>query len=401
MQMGAKAKMWRLPQLVRGIVAGLFVVLAITYAVRSALVAAYLKPALQNAAHVWEDHPQVLAALSRVAIAEAAVQNKPLPPKAAERLKELAERAPLSPEPFLVAGAVAISEKRYPRAEQLLLAARTRAPRSTATRYLLAEFYWGQDRVEPALHELAAVRRLIPDISTPLVAGLAQYVRQHGATPQLRAILSADSQLKGLLLSALASDPENTEVIISLAGSQRDPETTAPWVQRLSTSLIEAGEYRKAHALWLQLASEVESKSDEWVFASSANSSPFGWQFTEKSTGSSVPAGERLEVFFTGRESVNFASKLVLLTPGSYEISMLVSGTPPSSESIHWSVTCLPSKEKIADIPLTKSGRASVQFRVPQACAAQHFQLKGIAQTSPETVSFSISELRVERVQTP
>lgn len=392
--------MRRLPVTPRSILAGLFVVLTSTYAVRSALVTAYVDGSVEDAATIWEEHPDVLAALSEVAIAEAAAQQKALSPKASDRIAKLAERAPLSWEPFLAAGAIAISEGRYRKAQQLLLAARTRAPRSTATRYLLAEIYWRENRIGPALQELAAVRRLRQALTPPLVAGLAEFVRREGPIPEVREILRSDPQLQTALLSALASNHTNADLILSLAGSPGGSGATPPWIQQLLSSLIGAGEYRKAHRLWLQFAPPADTRGALWAFARGASQSPFTWQFTEKSAGSAVPAGDALEVFYSGRESINFASRLVLLPPGLYAISMRVSGTPPSDESIRWSVTCLPGDEKVADIPVMKSGRVSARFQIPQACVAQRFELQGLAQTVPETTTFSISELRIVRGQT-
>lgn len=368
------------------------------YAIRSALVTAYLPTDLEAAATIWEEHPRVLAALSQLAIAEAAAQQTPLPPDASARIAELAERAPLAHEPFVAAGAVALSAEQHQqhvKAEQLLLAARTRAPRSTVTRYLLAELYGRENRLGPALRELAVVRRLTPTLSEPLVAALARFVQREGHVQELRAVLRADPELEASLLSALASDPKNADLILSLADSQRGSEATPPWVQKLLASLVEAGEFRKAHALWLQFAPADQSRAAEWVFARSAYPSPFTWQFTEESAGSAVPAGNGLEVFYSGRQTVNLASKLVLLPAGSYTMSLVVSGTPPSSDTVRWSVTCLPSEEKIADLPVMKSGRLSAQFDVAETCVAQKFELKGLAQSIPETATFTISEMRV------
>ena len=395
--------MERLPSTARRVVAGLFFVLTSIFAIRSALVTAYLPTAVGEAAIIWEEHPRVLAALSQLAIAEAAAQQSTLSPEASDRIAELAARAPLSHEPFIAAGAVAMTAEQHQqhvKAEQLLLAARTRAPRSVVTRYLLAELYGRENRLGPALQELAVVRRLTPTLSAPLVAVLAKFVRRDGPIPEVRAILRADPQLRSSLLSTLASDPNNADLILSLAGSERGSEAT-PWVQKLLASLVKAGEFRKAHALWLQFAPAEESGTAQWEFIRSASPSPFTWQFTQESAGSAVPAGDELERFYSGRQTVNLASKLVLLPPGSYTMSLMVSGTPPSNDSIRWSVTCLPSEQKVAELPLMESGRVSAQFHIPEACVAQRFDLQGSPQTIPETATFSISDLRVGRGKMP
>ena len=57
-------------------IAGVFVVLSTTYAIRSALVNAYVKTDYQAAANIWEEHPDVLAGLSLAAIADASAHRK-------------------------------------------------------------------------------------------------------------------------------------------------------------------------------------------------------------------------------------------------------------------------------------------------------------------------------------
>jgi hypothetical protein len=231
------------------------------------------------------------------------------------------------------------------------------------------------------------------------VAGLADYIRRQGAIPQVRAVLGTDEQLEAAVLSSLAANHTNADLILSLVGSQEKINGTAPWVQQLSTSLIKAGDFRKAHQLWLTFASPADLAAAQWVFTESQSPSPFTWRFSENSSGSAIPTHGHLEVFYSGRESIKFASKLVLLTPGTYEISMLVSGTAPSNDSIRWSVACLPNNTKVVEIPVMKSGRVGAQFRIQQSCVAQNFELRGLAQNYPETANLAISELRVTRRQ--
>ena len=394
--------MRRLPPKARLLVAGLFVLLTSTYAIRSAMVAAYLPADVEAAATVWPEHPRVLAALSQRAIAEAAAQQRPLPPEASGRMTELAERAPLSHEPFVAAGMVALAadqHQQHVRAEQLLLAARTRAPRTPVTRYLLAELYGRENSLGPALREFAVFRRLTPTLSAPMVSALAHFVQREGPMTELRVLLRNDPQLEAALLSALASDPRNAGLISSLARSQRGSGAAPPWLHKLLESLVQAGEFRKAHALWLQFAPASEGRAAQWTFTSSAAPSPFTWQFNEESAGSARPTGDGLEVFYSGRQTVNLASKLVLLAPGAYTMSQTIIGTPPSGDSVRWSLTCLPSKEKIIDLPVLKKGRVSAQFGIPESCIAQQLELTGLAQSIPESTTFTIAEFDVARGQ--
>lgn len=376
----------------------LFVVLALAYVIRSALLKAYVD---ENAALVevyWPDHPRVLASAALIEVARAAGGGEPVPPETISRLRRLSEISPLFPEPFLVAGATAVREGDYARAERLLLHARTRAPRSAAARYLLADLNLRQNRIGPALEELAVIRRLVPSLSVTLAPALAQYIARAGAGEEVRRVLREDPQLEDLLLTELAADPRNAKTILMLARPYRRSEPVPQWHQRLVASLVEAGDYDTAFALWRRYAAPSDAAADVASFQRSSSRSPFTWTFAENSAGSANADRNGVHIFFTGRENVTLASRLVMLPPGSYLLSMTVRGRAPAEGAVSWSVTCVPEKQQVARLPIAATGALSQRFDVPSDCSAQKLELIGLGQTFPATAEFTISGFQLKRL---
>lgn len=382
------------------IIAVLFVVLSGAYAIRTAVVSAYIESNPAFAASVWPGHPDVLASKSMAEVGQAAARGEAVPVETLGRLKLLSARSPLVPEPFLVTGATALRTGNYSKAEELLVAARQRSSRSIAARYLLSDLYLRQNRIPPALEELAVLTRLMPSISAPLAPALAQYAQTPGAAPRLRQVLKDDPQLESLLLTELAADPRNADLILWLARPHRPSDDVPRWQQRLVTSFVEAGDYSRAFQLWRRYAPQADSSGDISRFERSASVSPFTWTLAQGSAGSAETHNGGLQVVFTGRNTVTLASRVSLLSPGSYRMRMQISDELPDAETISWSITCLANDSQILNIPFSRarSGVLSARFHVPRECRAQKFELKGVAQTFPQTAEFLLKEFQVEPV---
>ena len=382
----------------RAVVAALFLVFASILAVRSAIIAAFGEKEPLVATAFWPGHPDILASSAMLAVAHAAVRGDPVPEETTKILRELSRRSPLAPEPFLVAGASALRLADYARAEQLLLAARQRDPRSEAARYLLTELYLRQGRELPALEELAALRRLMPSSASALAPALAQYAKSAGASARLRKVLGSDPELESLVLTELASDHANVSLILSLATDRNRSASTPAWPQRLIASLVQAGEYKRAHDLWRTFAPASETSGGLSVFHRSSSGSPFAWSFADGSAGAAEPRNGKLDVVFTGRDNVALASRIVLLPPGLYGISLRVKGDLPEGEAVSWSVTCMRDSRRLANIAITRTGALKSRFEIPATCSAQRVELKGLGLTYPETAEFEISSFKVKRL---
>ena len=118
-------------------------------------------------------------------------------------------------------GAIALRKGDLARAARLIGSARDRAPRSPAARYLLADVYLKSNRPLPAMREMAVLNRLVPAASAQLAPSLAGYARTPGAIPQIRQILASYPELETPLLAKLSWDPNNADLILSLASANK------------------------------------------------------------------------------------------------------------------------------------------------------------------------------------
>lgn len=373
------------------------------HAIRSAVVAAEAEKNPALAARFWSGHPDVLRSKVMADVGEAAGQRRPVPPSVLEQVRKLSSQAPLAEEPFLIQGAIAVQEGESSRAERLLLQARHRAPRSRAGRFLLADLYLRQEKALPALQEMVVLTRISPAFVSSVAPMLAEYARIPGAVPRIRRVLTANSSLESVLLSQLAADPANAELIFSLATHRT---TTGgellQWQERLLSSMVDAGQYKRAFSLWQRLLGTDARGSAEIQrpFRRSDVKSPFVWTFSESTEGAAWPANGDLGVLFFGRDDFTLASRLLVLPPGQYQLSMRVSKDIPTAESVRWVVMCLPEKTHLLDLPLSlaSSGALAARFQVPPECEAQLLQLRGFAQTYPSAAEVRISDFNVRRV---
>jgi hypothetical protein len=387
----------------RALLAGLFVLLMGAHAIRSAIVAteAEDKPAL--AARVWPSHPNVLRSKAMLGVGEAAAQGRPVPSAVLEQVRQLSKQAPLAEEPFLIRGAIAVQEGEYSRAERHLLQARRRSPRSRAGRFLLADLYLRQQKVLPALQEMVVLTRISPQFISSLAPMLADYARTPGAVPRLRRVLADNPSLETALLSQLAADPANAELIFSLVTQLRQARTELlPWQERLLSSMVEAGQYKRAFSLWQRLSGGEarEAVEGDAPFRRSDAKSPFVWAFTESAEGAAEPENGELRVLFFGRSDVTLASRVLVLPPGRYQLSMRVSGDVAAAEGVRWVAICLREKTNLFDLPLSgaSSGTLVARFQVPPECDAQQLQLKGFAQTYPAASEVRTRDFTLRRV---
>jgi tetratricopeptide (TPR) repeat protein len=127
------------------------------------LASLYAETSPETAARLAAYLPEALVGSAMAQVGMAAAKGEDPPPSALARLRALARLAPLSPEPYLVNGAIALRSGDFERAEKLLLQARQLAPRSAAARILLADLWVAQGRIRDGFGELAALSRLVPN----------------------------------------------------------------------------------------------------------------------------------------------------------------------------------------------------------------------------------------------
>lgn len=341
------------------------------------------------------------SAMGQVGIAAAKGGN---PDKGTFRqLRTIAQSAPLRTEPFLVEAAMAERGGSYERATQLLIEARLRDPRSAAARYLYADTAIRRGRVVEALKEMAVLSRLVPGASVQLVPALAQFAQTEGSHAKLSNILAENPQLKNPLLVALATNPDNANLIVSLAGppAARPDSNTYAWQSSLVLGEIARHDYQRAYDLWRGFARLPEGPAPllfNGSFRQVLAPPPFNWTLSSSSAGIAEPQNGKLRVLYYGRQDAALASQLLLLRSGMYRFRAPFVGDVTMG-ALSWSINCVGTKTPFMEFNLGSSTSDAVVFKVPATgCSAQSLQLKAYLQDSPAAIDVQIGPVSIERL---
>jgi hypothetical protein len=361
-------------------------------------------PAL--AAAFSPEHPQAQLAL---ASAQLDIGSGRVPAEARRTALAALARAPLSEDPFLIAGMSAIEAGRTREGEALLEEARRRNPRLRPARLFLLDRYLRTNRMDEAGEEIVALRRLVPGVAEALAPQLAQMVRDERTGASLIRLLGRDSGLQQAVLSNLAQNGADPDLILHIASSAPAAAPTpggVAWQRQLLGLLIERGDLVRAVRLWRSFAGLPAGPDDKAVhdgrFEGSPAPAPFNWSLYEGSAGvserSRAPA---LDVQFFGRETVDLASQMLVLRPGRYRLRFRVEGSAKGDDSrLAWRIFCRGNNNApILDLTVRDVTAAprdmSAEFTVPASCNGQSLRLQGIAGEFPGTQAAAIADLAV------
>jgi hypothetical protein len=378
------------------VVGALFAVEVARLSVASSV--AETRPAL--ASHLAPNSPFALLSAAMGGVGRSAASGGDPDQQTLDALKVAAGEAPLQPEPFLVQGALAERAGDMSRGEALLTEARLRNPRSNAARYLLADVWLRQGKVVEGLTEMAVLSRLFPEASVQLVPALSDYAQSPGARQNLAQILQTNSQLKRPLLNALASDPGNAELVLDLAGSDvrsADKEANR-WKARLLGAFVSSGAYQQAYDLWRNFAGLSKGAAPllyNGDFNKSGAPPPFNWIYNSGPAGFAESDNSRLRVLYYGRQDAPLAAQLLLLRPGSYRFSIVVSGSAAAGALV-WTVTCAGAKSPLMQLDV--AGGTSAAFTIPAGCRAQTLALDGHLQDVPKDSDIQMGPARIQKV---
>ncbi len=363
-------------------------------AIRTAAVQRYGERRPDLAALFWPSHPKVLVQSGMAEIGAAAAQGRAPARATLERLREVAIREPLAAEPFLVEGTRALSEGQSAQAEALLGEAAARDPRQPAARFILASLYLQQGRTHEGLRQVAALVRRLPKAARPLTPALAAFARQPGGAEQVAAILRGNPLLRGEVLSALADEPSNAALVLTLAGPG---PTAGDWQGRLVTALVKTGRYAEAYRLWTRFANQPANGGRtlfDPAFRRGDVPPPFNWSLASGAAGLAERSpGGGLHLLYYGREEAIFASQLLLLEPGRYRLEFRVSGAA-NGAPLEWSLACLPDGREIARVRLSEG---SLIFAVHPACRAQELRLRGLPADLSVPADLTITGLNLRK----
>lgn len=357
---------------------------------------------LRVLAPMFGSHPDALVNRAMGEIGTAAARGGTVPPSARLAIASVARKAPLAPDPFLVEGTIAEMAGDSSRAERLFLAARSRNPRSPGARYFLADRYLKTNRILPGLVETGALARLSEQASQPLIPALAAYAKTPGAIAELRRFFKLSPRTRDNTLWLLAEDPRNARLVLALAPEPVRGASPADWHGRLIQSLISAGDFAGAEALWSRIAG-VANRGLLYnpQFRASSALPPFNWQFASGAAGVAEPSGSGgLDVIFYGRAEVTLATQMLRLGAGRYRLAMRVGG-PSRASGLAWTIQCLPGNTPLVQLPLGTVGKDPIGgvFAVPAAgCPAQLIELRGRPGESSETAQLTIFDVKLERL---
>ncbi len=369
-------------------------------AVRSMTFVAPSDHPLRALVPTFAGHPEASTDRAMAKIGAAAALGHDMPQTARQGLSAVAAQAPLAVDAFLVEGTVAQMAGDGDRAERLFLAARARNPRSEGARYFLAERYLKTGRIQAGLVEMGALARLSERASEPLVPALVAYARTPGAITELRRFFATAPDVRGRTLSLLAGDASNVPLILALMPEARPGAIEGDWPQRLVRSMVLAGDYAGAEAMWVRL-SGVSSRGLLYnpQFRDLPAPPPFNWSYGSGSAGVAEPSGSGgLDVIYYGRENASLASQMLRLAPGRYRLAMRIDG-PSRANGVAWTIACYPELKAVFQLPLetVDKGVIAGTFVVPASgCAAQSLELRGRPPEVTETAQVSIFELTLE-----
>ena len=375
-----------------------WVVLAVTYVVRSAFVAAYADLDLARAERVWPGHPSVLASRALLEAAQASAQTRPLQRSTQALLADVARIAPLAPQPFLIAGAEAQRNREDAAAERLLLSARQRDPRAAAAHYLLAQQYISQGRFDRGMPEAAVLARLLPGSVEPLASAFANYLTTVAVPDGMSEVLKSNPALAERIFSDLSANPRNADLLLKIAPRELI-NPAPPWQSNLINKLVEAGDYQRARQVWARLAGHRTDQSEtihDPHFEGSSAPEPFNWTFATQ--GAVVePQSGGLHILYFGRDDTAIAHQLLVLRPGRYRLQMDVSGQVADPQAVRWTIVCLPGRAELLDAPVAP-GKIELDLTVPSSgCAAQQLALSAQGAGHGGSSDFLISNLRLAR----
>jgi hypothetical protein len=368
--------------------------------VRNAAVLAFAgsKPAL--AAKVWPSHPasEISAAMTEIALA--ARNRRPVPSSVFDKMADAATKEPLAPEPFLVRGVQAELAGDGATAQKAFEAAQWRDPRSLAAAYFLADRYFRTGDVERGLREVAALARLAPNGEAVVGPYLAGYAANPANWPALRRLFRANPMLADRTFVTLASNVTTVPALLALA-DPRETTKNALWLPPLLNTLIGAGKYAEARAIWAKIT-RARLQPGQYLYDASfsdrTSSPPFNWSLTSSTVGlAERQPGGRLHVVYYGQEDGFLASELLLLPAGPYRLSLQLLGDAARAHSLNWSIWCDKSAEPIASITLDAAAARGWRFEVPANCQAQWLKLSGTSGDISQQADVTVAGLKLEK----
>lgn len=315
-------------------------------------------------------------------------------------LSHITERlalAPLTAEPFIIAGARPLTSGSFDEAETLLQIAVRRDPRSKEARVLLLDIYAAKGNARGAVSQIEALYNLMPS-RRPLLRDALVYLASLPST-------------RSEALDAIALDPLKRDVVRGLARSGASAsmlldtlEAFAPFdtgdqhefVASIATPLLRAGDWEGARRIWSEFNPRALTNGELIVdpLFTGEFGPPFGWQVHSRPYGYARFDRDGLTGEFYGRRAGVLVSQTIVLEPGRYRASIAVEAPAGGLELV---VKCNQGADLVS-ARLT-GRRQDLEFDVDSECVALDLAVTGKPSDPPSLTAFRIIQINVERLQ--
>lgn len=349
--------------------------------------AAYLSPAL--AATMPPTDPSALGKTLPYAIGD---PRRPVNPQLIPLAEATALAAPLAFEPFLVLARVQEQAGKIDNAIRLMEEARRRRPSFDLTRIHLVSYYQQARRYPELLAEIDFILRRSNEARQVVLPELAKLMNDPRGRVALASILAADPTWRTDFFQVAARQsgrPADALELMNLVAARRPRGGIALERGLYLQRLVQAGDHRRARAIWLESLPANQRAANEYLFNGAfrpiAAPAPFGWTVRQEGQGRAeiVNRGtERpyLDAVYYGGSDVVLAEQQLALAPGRYRLSHLArSDQQPTSGQFSWRVTCSPQGPEIGRLRVSRVtpqfSRAATEFVVPASCGGQQLAL--------------------------
>jgi hypothetical protein len=202
-------------------------------------------------------------------------------------------------------------------------------------------------------------------------------------------------------LTALAHDPASADAVLALADMRHAGDSD--WPKALINSLVAARQYARARSVWAA-AAHVELPATlsiyDSAFADQRPGPPFNWELISSTVGlAERQPGGRLHVIYYGHEDGVLARELILLSPGTYRLTMALAGDGSHAGAMNWSLRCDRSPTPFASTRLDAVAAHEWIIAVPANCPAQWLELSGSSADISQQSEVTIGNFKLVPVQ--
>lgn len=272
-----------------------------------------------------------------------------------------------------------------------------RNPRVLSARMIRVQQLIAAEDYNAAVEQLMALININQKKQDDYFQILAELSTRPGAQPALLSMLEKDYRWLPRFMRVLN---ENSQDIQFLYRANRFvPKQQESFLRRL----IDSQQYELALIAWLEYNS-VDLSELNWpfnpTFAQRRETPPFNWQLHHNQVEYSNSGG--IHVVHLSRQIRHFASQLMSLGPGAYQLKAETQGTIiPGSGDISIRVSCVADYDPLVILPLGRSVSPDAGSFIipPDNCKFQELLLLGGIGQFPRISRLSINNVRIKTVE--